>query len=118
MNKITTERLPVKLTLDEMREFGQRVARIAQEKTDLEDEKKEVAANFKKRIDTKDHEISGLCHCINSEREFRDVETKTQFNNSERTVSVIRCDTREIVRIRPMTPEEQQGVFDFIADTD
>jgi len=75
-------------------------------------------ADFKERIGDKKAEVRDLSECVNSEREWRNVEVKTVFNRTNNTVSTIRCDTDEVVRVRPMTPQEQQGVLDLMMEDD
>lgn len=38
--------------------------------------------------------------------EYRDVEVRERPSRTERVVEVIRCDTEEVIRTRPMTKEE------------
>lgn len=103
-----TERLPVKLTEDEIREKGKKLAQLMHDKTEVEVEAKNTAAGFKLRI--KDIESAGstLAHEIKSGKEMRQVEVHEQFDYRRGVVEVLRADTMEPIFSRALKPEERQ----------
>lgn len=101
-----TRKLPVKLTNEEVRLRGKRLAALQAEIASLETKKKAAADDFKSQIGERETEMSRLTREINEERELRDVQVTEEKNWELGEVHLIRLDTGEVVEIRPMTPQE------------
>lgn len=107
-----TQRLPVKLTEEEIKLRGQQLA-------GLEDKYEEVQALGKQEAKLRKDELEGLraeilrlTKQINSGKEQRDVQTEERKEWETEEVLTFRCDNYEIVDRRPMTPNElQRGLF-------
>ena len=116
MDKLTTESLPVKLTQDEIREFGVRNAREVKEIVALQDEKKSVAADFKERIEKKESDLKYRSECINSKVEYRQVSVHESIDRSKGIATLYRDDTQEVVRTRNLTPREMQMELEMMSE--
>jgi hypothetical protein len=107
------EHLKCVLTETEIKAAGAQLARSYSEITDLEDQKKSSASNFKARIDISTAQASILARKIQNGYEFRDIDCEEVWNWDEKTVDVVRLDTFEVMKSRIMTAGElQQGLFD------
>lgn len=107
--KDSREYLKYTFTHEEIHEKGIELARVSQERTTVESERKHAAATFKARLDGKDAEIKVLGDHINNGYEHRYIDCETRFNDPNTGVkSTYRKDTGEFVRKDPMTPEEMQ----------
>lgn len=107
------EHLKCVLTETEIKAAGAQLARSYSEITDLEDQKKSSASDFKARIDGSTAQASILARKIQNGYEFRDIECEEVWNWDEKSVDVIRLDTFEVVKSRTMTAGElQQGLFE------
>lgn len=113
-----TRKLPVKLTKEEIRLKGKRLATLEAEVETLEDEKKAKADDFKSKINARRTEILGLTREINEEREYRQVEVAEQKDYDLMEVQIVRKDTLEVVEARPMTPQERNRPLPFNAVRD
>ena len=109
---LLTESLPVQLTPDELREFGQRAAREVRELADLQDEAKTAAANYKREIKENNATINALAHNINSGREYRPVAIYEVIERAQGVANVFRHDTDALVRTRPLSPSEMQTTME------
>jgi hypothetical protein len=102
------ENLPVRLTPEECAskafELGRAIMEIVQKKQDL----KEFVSDEKQKIDEIQASIEELAAVLEQRQEMRAVECHEQFNHEDATVEVIRKDTFEIVRVRPMTEQDRQ----------
>lgn len=108
-----TRKLPVKLTNDEVRMKGKRMAVLQGEIQQLGEEKKEIVSDFTSKINGRTTEILKLTREINEGAEYRQVEIVERKDWIEREVQVIRQDTGEVVDARPMTPAELQRPIPF-----
>lgn len=106
--KEITQHLKCELTEDEIKEYGAELARKYSEITDLEDQKKSITSDFKARIDAANSDAGILARKIQNGYEFRDVFCEIQYIDDEKVVQTVRQDTGEIIKTRPMTPEEMQ----------
>lgn len=108
-----TRRLPVKLTFEEVRLRGKRMATLESEVEALEDEKKAITGDFKSKIDGRRAEILALTRQINEEQEYRQVEVVERKDWDELVIDTVRTDTGDILESRPMTPSERQRPIPF-----
>lgn len=107
-NKRITRRLLCPLTDDEQRLKGHRLAQLAKQLDDVEAEKKEVARDFKDRIDGLKEQISELSEEVRSKHEWRAVECFEQVNVARMQVELVRSDTYEVEERRPATAADLQ----------
>lgn len=111
--KPTTEHLKHILTEDEIKDYGAQLARRYSEITDLEEQKKSVTSDFKARIDSANADAGVLARKIQNGYEFKNTDCEIQWDYDEKAVTVVRLDTMETVKSRPMTPDElQEEMFD------
>lgn len=100
--------LPVPLTEEEKMEFGKLLAHEHSEQEKTEDELASVKLTFKSRAAAHEKRISHLAECLNTGREYRNVECERRYELRTREVAIIRLDTYEEVERRPMTATERQ----------
>jgi hypothetical protein len=117
-DKVETLRLPVKLTdvevLERSRELGDEVQKFE----DAVAVQKSSAKAHKDKVDTHDARIRALALVVRSGEEHRPIECEWRADAGLRTLKLVRRDTYEVVRSRPMTDEElaeaAQGAFPFV----
>jgi hypothetical protein len=103
-----TMTLDVSLTPDEIREYGKQLARHQMVAQRLEDQKKAAADQFKAQISTEESEIGRLARIVDTGVEYRDVEVNDVPDYEAGMVRIVRLDTGEAFRSRPMLDEERQ----------
>lgn len=101
-----TKRLPVKLTDDEIRLRGVEAAKLSRLIDSTEAEAKMTAKMFKEDIERLAKEHSRLTEQIWAGQEYREVQIEERKCWGDQKVETIRLDTREIIDVRPMTPQE------------
>lgn len=94
---------------------GEQLARMAFEMGDLEEAKAAAGRDFTNRIKCLKTEQGKLADEVRSGAELRDVECAEKPDWKQHIVTIVRCDTGEIVRTRPMTPSERQLRFDALS---
>lgn len=111
--------LPVRFTPDELRtkadEMAEKYARVQA----LEDEKKQVASDYKGRIDVLSSEVATLSRHISQKQEYQQVPCFAYLDwpkYGEKTI--VRTDTNETVSIETMGPADRQLAIQFERDTD
>lgn len=110
---MTTERLPVTLTDDELLHRGNTLAELLDKIDSLEQQKKDSAADFKNQIETKETEASELSMVIRQKTEIREVEVRERKDYTVRKIYMVRLDTGEIYDSRPMNIDDaQEGMFE------
>jgi len=103
--------IPVKLSDDETRAYGQQLARKEHEWTALDEKRKTVAAEYKTQLGGVSTEINRLTLAINSGEEMRAVECYEDVTATQ--VLIKRADTGEVVDQRPATfADHQVDMFD------
>lgn len=117
-DKITPrkEKLMLKVIFgeDELKEFSGQLARATEELCAAEEEKKAITAQFKERTESAKMTALALSRKINSGYDMRYVDCELKMDDPRvGEVTIIRLDTGEIVRTRPMTDEECQFKLDF-----
>jgi hypothetical protein len=108
-NEIEKHVLPCILTQAERAERGAALGREAELLEATEEEKKESAASFKKKIDGHKAEVMRLARIVRTGKESREVPCGWKLDLLAESVHLIRLDTGEVVRSRPMTPEEREA---------
>lgn len=104
-----TERLPVVLTDSELKEKGQLLAALEEERNQKEVEAKRVAKEFKDDLDELKGDIRRAALTINDGFELRPVEVFSRKNLDLKVREWVRKDTGEIFRTDPLTAEDLQG---------
>ena len=99
-------------TEEEKREIASDLAQKINEKNELEQKKKEVAATIKAEIETAESQIAQLSTHYNQGYHHKNVKCRVDRNHETKTISYYRTDTGELVDSRRMTQDElQQGLF-------
>jgi len=106
--KVKILHLPVALTDDEQRAKGKQLAATALEYSDLEAERREVAAELGLRLKEKRKTLDRLAIEVRTGLESRPVECNLVPIWGSHTVVTLRSDTREQVDSRTMTHAERQ----------
>lgn len=100
------EKLPVKLSPDELATKSQELASAVVERETYDETRKDAVARFREELKTMDAGISDLAACVRTGEERREVEVHW-VPIPERGVMVLeRLDTYEVVRTRPMSAAE------------
>jgi hypothetical protein len=95
-------------TETELQEFAESMARKVAEMELLEDQKKEVAQQFKSKLDGLQNEIKRLAKYVRNRYDYRETECELLFDYEDNEVRYIRMDTGEVHRVRDMTAAEKQ----------
>jgi hypothetical protein len=115
MREVTRfELLKCDFSLEEIQQRAQSLARANQQAHQIEAEKKQVASDYKSRIEAVMSEVLALSSAVAMGYEMRRTECSVIYNSptsGEKTL--VRKDTGEYVRVERMTSEEQQEVFPF-----
>jgi hypothetical protein len=106
--KTIMRELPVDLTPEEMVLFGQRAARAAKRKEELEAAMKLANEEYKKAMGEAQADITHCNKCLLDGKEWREVECEVRKSYIDKTVEVYRRDTGERVEFRPMNERELQ----------
>src|SRR5208337_1734525 len=107
------ETLRVDLTNEEYKNIAILMGHANAEISAAEDQLAAVKSQFKSRIDAavaKRNEYAGI---INAGCEYKPVDCWLTKDWGASTITVIRQDTREVIRTRPMSPEEKQRGLAF-----
>jgi hypothetical protein len=102
------ERLPCQLDAQELLLKSKALAQALSEQAHVEDEKKEAAAEYKRQLDAIDAQLSALGLEVRTGIEYREVGCLERADYQEGRVEIIRADTGEVVRIRPLEAHERQ----------
>lgn len=109
-----TETLKVPLTDEQYKDFAIKMARANCEIGQAEDDFSSVKAQFKSRIEAATAERNRFAAILNAGCEYKPVECKLVKDYGEKTITVIRMDTQEVVSTRTMSADElQRGLFDL-----
>lgn len=100
--------LKVILTTEERLEIGQNIARESTQMASEEETKTEVVSEFKARIESHKAKIAELSRTLMNGYQFREVECRREFDFKKGIVAIIREDTGELVKERPITEQERQ----------
>jgi len=97
------------LTEEELKKYSQNLARVAQEKNEIEGRKKQAMSDFNAQIASKEADITTFAAKVNSGWEFRNVDCEWIYDWENGTKSLYRKDTDEcLARDIPVEPEERQ----------
>lgn len=107
------EHLPCQLTSQELVLKSKQLAQLLCDQSNVELEKKEANAAFKEQLDDIDKKLSALALEVRTGREYREVPCIERADYIDNRVEVIRTDTSEVVRIRPLQPNERQEALPY-----
>jgi hypothetical protein len=102
------ERLPCQLEAQELLLKSRALAQLLSDQEAIEAEKKDASAEFKRRLDAVEGDLSALGLEVRTGREYREVGCIERADYTDNRVEIIRTDTGEIVRMRPLEPHERQ----------
>lgn len=100
--------LPVRLSDNEIKLRGEKLADLLREIGVLDEEKKLESKKYSDKIKEKEIEANEVADAIRSGQEDRDVEIERRPDYTKEVVEVIRLDTGEIIASEPMTDEDRQ----------
>lgn len=104
------ENLRVDLSVQELAKIARTMGQKVRQLSDLEEEKKSAAADFKVQIDNLQAEINRLSASAREEHRYEDVACDWEYDNPEPGRKTLRrCDNGEVVRTEAMTDDERQG---------
>lgn len=107
------ERLPCVLEPKETLLKSKALAQLLCDQANVELEKKDANADFKRRLDAIDTRLSELGLEVRTGREYREVQCFERADYAESRVEIIRTDTGEVVRYRPLEVHERQQALSF-----
>lgn len=111
--------LPYRFTEEELQEKSNELAGEITARQRLEDDKKETMSNFKARIDKKTANINLLASQVTVKHETRPIHCWLFLNQPiEGQKTIVRSDTKEIVRIEEMEQHEFQEELNLENPTD
>jgi uncharacterized FlaG/YvyC family protein len=102
------EKLPCELTRDEKLSKAEEMAASLKVRAEVELEAKSKADEFKSEMKRLDRTIGDRAEEIRTGVEYRQVECTERGDYRRNQVSIIRLDTGEVVRQRPMRVDERQ----------
>ncbi|MFZ2804290.1 MAG: hypothetical protein WA001_03630 [Patescibacteria group bacterium] len=112
MDENRTEWLPRSLTDEDVRARGDDLARVLGEIDREEADKAAAAKAAAGRIKRLASESNTLAREIRERKTWLEVEVESSRNLEAGTIDTVRTDTGEVIRARPMTPEERQVSID------
>jgi hypothetical protein len=110
------EKLPCELTRDEKLNKADQMAEHLKTRAEVELEAQTAAGTFKRQLKELDRAIGDRAEEVRSGVEYRPVECACRDRFRDNQVDVVRLDTGEIVRSRPMTLQERQGSLSLSDD--
>ena len=108
-----THRLQCALTEQEVAAAADELARGLDEFEAVEDEKKSIVEDFKARLALVEANIKVNRNLVRNKYTYKDIECDLILNYTELTATLVRKDTLEIVKERPMSSTEKQMNFKF-----
>lgn len=105
--------LPVPLGVAEISAAAAKAAQAQSALDAAEEEEKARRAEHKGAIERLQATIRAELECVRTGTELRAVWVTDRKNFEEGTFEVVRSDNGEVVRDRPLTPEERQAEFDL-----
>ncbi len=102
------EKLYCTLTEREHRDRAETLARTVRERNTITEDKKAAAAEFKAQVDDRTQQIDKLAEVVRSGKELRDVDCEWRFDFKKNEKSLVRFDTKEVVRRLTLTKRELQ----------
>lgn len=104
--------LEVRLTEEELKGFGKQIAGAIAKRTRIENELEDFKSQKKAELTAVESIITQCSQLLNSEKEFRLVECKVEFDwKGKGTKTTTRMDTGEVIRSEGISNEERQRFF-------
>lgn len=103
-----TEEHDVKLTKAEWEKACEDFAHALEQRDAIADAAATSAANFKARLKLEDDRVEELKNLVGKRKRRQSVELQERFIHQTGTCEIVRCDTGEKIRERPMTAEERR----------
>lgn len=103
-----TRPLPVKLSKDELAARSKELAEIVRKQEQLEEDKKQQAAELKAEIDRSKARARTLSSAIRTGEEYQDVACMWVADSMRMRMNLVREDNGGIVTSREMTDKERQ----------
>ena len=104
-----TEYLKYTFSDAEINDAAKDLARAAQQRSNLEQRKKEVDASLKADIEAQNSIVARLSSYINTGYEYRDIECRVELDTPEAGKKrIVRLDTEEEVKVVAMTDADRQ----------
>jgi hypothetical protein len=104
-----TEYLKYEFSDEEITAAAKDLARATQQRTSLEQRKKEVDSALKADIEAQNSIVARLSTYITTGYEYRDIEVRIELDVPETgKKTMYRCDTGEEVKVQPMTDMDRQ----------
>jgi hypothetical protein len=107
LTKSVTKALPCTLTEQEVLAYGRDMAHAYAERERIDGEFDAVKSDYKGKLAEQDAIIGKLSGRVHSGIETREVKCEQIQNWTEATITVLRCDTREVIESRPMREDEK-----------
>ncbi len=111
------EELPCALDSQELVLKSKQLAQLLCDQANVELEKKEANATFKEQLDDIDKRMSALALEVRTGREYREVPCTERADYADNRVEIVRMDTGEVVRIRPLLQGERQEALPYVKAT-
>jgi hypothetical protein len=114
MEKVKTEvkYLQCTLTEEELKKYSQNLARVAQEKNEIEGRKKQAMSDFNAQIASKEADITTFASKVNNGWEYRNIDCEWNYDWDNETKCLYRKDTEEcLARDIPIDNDERQGTL-------
>jgi hypothetical protein len=109
-----TRKLRCVLTADELLEAGKELAEATNELTEIEEDKKQIVAEFKSRKTAAEARIGVVSNKLRSGYEFRDVACEVAYGLPEPGMKQVRrMDTLEVIESVPLSEEEKQRLLEL-----
>lgn len=105
--------LPVKLTPDELRAKGEKLAELIGQAEVLKTEAKDKAKDYRETLEILSEETGHLASVVRAKAEDRDVECIVEKDFDRGVIETVRQDTMETVSTEPMSEQDRQDVMAF-----
>lgn len=107
--RIITVPLEVRLTEKELKTASKALAEAINKRTMIESQLETFKAQKKAEVAAQDAIISATSVLVNSEKEFRMIECKVEYDFAKKGVkTTVRLDTGEIINTQPISNDERQ----------
>jgi len=105
-----SQNLPVMLTLEELAQTSEHLARHTLETREIEREKKAANERFKERMEDAQAQCAYLAAIVNAKCETRSVKVRVTRDEKEHVIYEVRLDTGEEIKRRAMTLAEVKDI--------
>ncbi len=106
---VRTEQLPVKLTENEIKDAGRKLAQLEGALGEHAAKEKEIKDDLKSKRSSFEGQIAQLASVIRQGHEYRPVSVRIEADYAEDRMYEIREDTLDTVGVRPLTEQDRQA---------